>query len=116
MIYRTDLFEAAGVEVPTTIEEMIAASATLIEANADVPNFSGFYLPGRNWHAALSFIWDAGGDIAVQENGQWVGQLSSPESIAGLRRSSRSSTPATAPRSTATTPTTTWRSAPARSA
>ncbi len=84
MIYRTDLFEAAGVEVPTTIEEMMAASATLIEANADVPNFSGFYLPGRNWHAALSFIWDAGGDIAVQEGDQWVGQLSSPESVAGL--------------------------------
>src|SRR5918994_393031 len=84
MIYRTDLFEAAGVEVPTTIEEMIAASATLIEANADVPNFSGFYLPGRNWHAALSFIWDAGGDIAAQEDGAWVGTLSSPESIAGL--------------------------------
>jgi N,N'-diacetylchitobiose transport system substrate-binding protein len=84
MIYRTDLFEAAGVAVPTTIEEMIAASATLIEANADVPNFSGFYLPGRNWHAALSFIWDAGGDIATQENGEWVGTLSSPESIAGL--------------------------------
>jgi N,N'-diacetylchitobiose transport system substrate-binding protein len=84
MIYRTDLFEAAGVEVPTTIDEMIAASAALIEANPDVPNFSGFYLPGRNWHAALSFIWDAGGDIAVQEGDQWVGQLSSPESIAGL--------------------------------
>jgi len=84
VIYRPDLFEAAGVAVPTTIEEMIAASATLIEANADVPNFSGFYLPGRNWHAALSFIWDAGGDIAVQEDGEWVGTLSSPESVAGL--------------------------------
>ena len=84
MIYRTDLFEAAGVELPTTIEEMIAASATLIEANSDVPNFSGFYLPGKNWHAALSFIWDAGGDVAVLEGDQWVGQLSSPESIAGL--------------------------------
>jgi N,N'-diacetylchitobiose transport system substrate-binding protein len=84
VIYRTDLFEAAGVEVPTTIDEMIAASTTLMEANADVPNFSGFYLPGRNWHAALSFIWDAGGDIAVQEDGAWVGTLSSPESVAGL--------------------------------
>ena len=78
MIYRTDLFEAAGVEVPTTIEEMIAASAALIEANADVPNFSGFYLPGRNWHAALSFIWDAGGDIAVQEGDEWVGTAVEP--------------------------------------
>jgi N,N'-diacetylchitobiose transport system substrate-binding protein len=32
----------------------------------------------------LSFIWDAGGDIAVNENGEWVGELASAESVAGL--------------------------------
>jgi N,N'-diacetylchitobiose transport system substrate-binding protein len=32
----------------------------------------------------LSFIWDAGGDIAIQEDGEWVGQLSSDESVTGL--------------------------------
>lgn len=85
IIYRTDLFEAAGVEVPTTIDEMIAASETLMEANADTANFSGFYFPGKNWYAALPFIWDAGGDIATQgDDGSWTGALSSAESIAGL--------------------------------
>lgn len=84
MIYRKDLFEAAGVEIPTTLDEMVAAGAALQAANADVPNFSGIYLPGRNWYAALSFLWANGGDIATQENGQWVGQLDSPGSIAGL--------------------------------
>jgi N,N'-diacetylchitobiose transport system substrate-binding protein len=49
-----------------------------------VPNFSGIYLPGRNWYAVLSFIWEHGGDIATLEDGKWVGQLDSPESIAGL--------------------------------
>ncbi len=48
------------------------------------PNFSGIYLPGKNWYAVLSYIWDKGGDIAVQEDGEWVGQLDSPESVAGL--------------------------------
>ena len=46
MIYRKDLFEAAGVEIPTTLDEMVAAGVALQEANADVPNFSGIYLPG----------------------------------------------------------------------
>ena len=84
MIYRKDLFEAAGVEIPTTLDEMVAAGVALQEANADVPNFSGIYLPGKNWYAVLSFLWANGGDIATQENGEWVGQLDSPGSIAGL--------------------------------
>ena len=49
-----------------------------------MPNFSGIYFPGRNWQATLSFIWDAGGDIAVNEDGEWVGELASEESVAGL--------------------------------
>ena len=84
MIYRKDLFEASGIEIPTTLEEMVAAGAQLKADNADVPNFSGIYLPGRNWQAAMSFVWEDGGDIATQEGGQWVGQLDSPESIEGL--------------------------------
>ena len=56
----------------------------LKEANADVPNFSGIYLPGRNWYAVLSFIWENGGDIATKEGDEWVGQLDSAGSIAGL--------------------------------
>ena len=35
--------------------------------NAATPNFSGMYFPGKNWYAALPFIWADGGDIAVQE-------------------------------------------------
>ena len=84
MVYRTDLFEKSGLEIPTTLEEFVEAGKTLQADNADVPNFSGIYFPGRNWHAMLSFIWDSGGDIAVQEDGQWVGQLGSDESVAGL--------------------------------
>lgn len=85
MIYRTDLFEAAGIEVPTTLDETLDAAIALQDANADTPNFSGFYLPGRNWYAMLSYLWEYGGDIATQEDGQWVGQLDSAESIAGLQ-------------------------------
>ena len=84
VIYRKDLFEEAGIAIPTTLEEWAAAGEALKEANADVPNFSGIYLPGRNWHGVLPLIWDAGGDIAVKESEEWVGTLDTPESIAGL--------------------------------
>ena len=84
MIYRKDLFEKSGIEIPTTLDEMVAAGEKLKADNADTPNFSGIYLPGRNWYAALSFIWENGGDIATKEGDQWVGQLDSAESIAGL--------------------------------
>jgi N,N'-diacetylchitobiose transport system substrate-binding protein len=84
VVYRKDLFEEAGIEIPTTLDEFLAAGTALKEANADTPNFSGIYLPGKNWYAVLSYIWDKGGDIAVQEDGEWVGQLDSPESVAGL--------------------------------
>jgi N,N'-diacetylchitobiose transport system substrate-binding protein len=84
VLYRKDLFEAAGVEVPTTLDEFLAAGVALKEANADVPNFSGIYLPGRNWYAVLSFIWENGGDIANKDGDAWVGELDSAGSIAGL--------------------------------
>ena len=84
MIYRTDLFEASGIEIPTTLDEMLAAGEQLKADNADVPNFSGIYLPARNWHAAMSYVWEHGGDIATKEGEDWVGTLDSPESIAGL--------------------------------
>ena len=84
MIYRKDLFEASGIEIPTTLDEMVAAGEQLKADNADVPNFSGFYLPARNWHAAMTFVWAHDGDIAVKEGEEWTGILDSPESIAGL--------------------------------
>lgn len=84
VIYRKDLFEASGIEIPTTLDELLAAGEQLKADNADTPNFSGFYLPGKNWYAVLPFIWDKGGDIATQDGEQWTGQLDSTESIEGL--------------------------------
>jgi N,N'-diacetylchitobiose transport system substrate-binding protein len=84
VVYRKDLFEKAGLSVPTTLGEFVEAGKALKADNADVPNFSGIYFPGRNWQAMLSFIWDAGGDIAVNEDGEWAGELGSEGSVAGL--------------------------------
>jgi N,N'-diacetylchitobiose transport system substrate-binding protein len=84
ILYRKDLFDAAGLKVPTTIDEMLAAAKTLKEKNASTANFSGMYLPGKNWFAALPFIWVNGGEIATQDGGQWTGGLASDASVKGL--------------------------------
>lgn len=83
IFYRKDLFEELDLEVPTTMDEFVQTAITLKESSDD-PNFSGFWLPGQDWRDGAAFLWDAGGDFAVQEDGQWVGALSTPESQAGL--------------------------------
>jgi ABC-type glycerol-3-phosphate transport system substrate-binding protein len=84
VFYRTDLFEKAGLEVPTTMEEFVDAAIALKADNADVANFSGFWFPGQDWRNGVAFVWDAGGDLAVEDGGEWTGTLSSPESVEGL--------------------------------
>lgn len=79
VFYRTDVFEDAGIEVPTTLDEFNAAAKELATDEQ-----SGFWLPGQDWRNGISWVFAHGGDIAVQEGDQWVGQLSSPESIEAL--------------------------------
>jgi N,N'-diacetylchitobiose transport system substrate-binding protein len=59
-------------------------AAALQAANASNPKYSAFYFPGKYWYGAVPFVWDAGGDIAVQDGDQWVGKLDTAESRAGL--------------------------------
>ena len=84
VFYRKDLFEKAGLEVPTTIEEFVDAAIDLKKANPEPANFSGFWFPGQDWRNGVAFVWNAGGDLAVEDGGEWTGALSSPESVAGL--------------------------------
>ncbi len=84
VFYRKDLLEKAGLEVPTTMEEFVDTAIALKKANPKPENFSGFWLPGQDWRDGAAFVWNAGGDLAVEDGGEWSGALSSEESIAGL--------------------------------
>jgi len=77
--YRKDLYAAAGVSVPTTLQEFAENAAALT-----TPTQSGFYLGGSDWRNGISWIFAYGGDLAKNEGGQWVSTLSDPESIEGL--------------------------------
>ena len=85
IFYRTDLFEKAGItDVPTTMDEFIDDAIKLKQDNPKPANFSGFWFPGQDWRNGAAFIWDAGGDLATDNDGTWEGSLESDESIAGL--------------------------------
>lgn len=71
VVYRKDLFEKAGLEIPTSTQEFVDAGIKLKQENAAEADFSGIYYPGKYWYAALPFIWDEGGDIAVKEGDAW---------------------------------------------
>ncbi|MEP9363224.1 extracellular solute-binding protein [Nocardioides sp. CN2-186] len=85
IFYRKDLFKDAGITaVPTTMDEFIDDAIKLKQANPKPANFSGFWFPGQDWRNGAAFIWDAGGDLATDADGEWTGSLDSPESIQGL--------------------------------
>ena len=48
------------------------------------PTYSAVYFPGRYWYAAMSFVYDFGGQIAKTKGGKWVGTLDSPQALEGL--------------------------------
>ncbi len=85
VIYRKDLWTAAGItSVPTTLDELNADLDKVKAANASNPNFSAFYMPGKYWYAAMSFVYGAGGTIADQSGGKWKGELESSQAQKGL--------------------------------
>ncbi len=86
LIYRTDLFQAAGLKPPTTYEDLTAAADKLQSANTADPKFSAFYMPPKYWYAAMSWVYGAGGEIAKKDGGKWKGTLEDSSSVQGLQK------------------------------
>jgi N,N'-diacetylchitobiose transport system substrate-binding protein len=85
VIYRKDLWAKAGVTtIPTTLDQLYADLDKIKAANSNDPAFSAFYMPGKYWYAAMSFVYGAGGVIASQSGGKWSGQLESAKAQQGL--------------------------------
>ncbi|UQX05244.1 extracellular solute-binding protein [Streptomyces sp. RerS4] len=80
VIYHKDLFANAGIKSePKTRQEWITATQKL-----DKGDQQGIYLPGQNWYVLAGFIWDEGGELAVETGGQWVGALDDEKALAGM--------------------------------
>jgi len=94
VFYNTAMYTAAGVEVPTTLDEYVSNAGTLASATG----VSGVYWPGQDWYNALPFIWENGGEVAVLDGDTWDAQMSSPESLAGLEQVAEVMASSTAPK------------------
>jgi N,N'-diacetylchitobiose transport system substrate-binding protein len=80
VVYNKELFAKAGIKkLPTTRDEWLEVTKKL---NKD--GVQGIYLTGQTWYALAGFIWDEGGDLAVQEGGRWKGALDTPQALAGM--------------------------------
>jgi N,N'-diacetylchitobiose transport system substrate-binding protein len=85
VIYRTDMFEQAGITAPPTSRaEWLDAIAKLEAKFGADPQFQALYLPGQNWYTLLSFIYDEGGDIAEKKGNDFKATMNTPEAKAGL--------------------------------
>lgn len=81
--YRKDQFAAAGISAPpTTWAELVSDAQALMKK---FPGTYGLGAPSNYTNGIVSFIWGADGQVAVQQGGKWVGQLTSPQSEAGIQ-------------------------------
>lgn len=86
VIYRKDLYRQAGVpqRAPRSLAQFVANGRKLMKKFGRDRNFSALYFPGKNWYAAMSFVYDRGGAIARFKKGRWAGALTSRQAMAGL--------------------------------
>ena len=81
--YRKDQFAKAGITAPPTTWAQLVADAKLLMKK--YPGTFGLGAPSDYTNAIVSFIWGAGGQVAVQQGGQWKAELNSPASEAGIK-------------------------------
>ncbi|MCK0117360.1 carbohydrate ABC transporter substrate-binding protein (CUT1 family) [Isoptericola sp. CG 20/1183] len=79
VFYRKDVWEAAGAEVPKTLDEFGETVKALRDGNQ-----AGFAMGGQDWRNGISWVFAHGGELAVKEGGAWVSTLSDPDTVAGL--------------------------------
>jgi ABC-type glycerol-3-phosphate transport system substrate-binding protein len=81
--YRTNQFKAAGItSTPTTWAGLLADAQKLMKK---YPGTYGLDAVTDNTNAFASFIWGAGGQIATETNGKWVGDLTTPQTEAAIK-------------------------------
>ena len=79
VFYRKDVWEKAGVAVPTTLAEFNAAAAKL-----KTDSQSGFYIGGEDWRNGVSWVFANGGELAVKDGDEWKSTLSDDKTVEGL--------------------------------
>ncbi|MBW1638323.1 MULTISPECIES: extracellular solute-binding protein [Microbacterium] len=85
LFYRTDLFQAAGIEVPKTLDELVAATQRIQAANPEgVEGFKGIYFPVVDTHGLEGWLFSNDANYAEKDGDAWVSALDTPEAKKAL--------------------------------
>ncbi|MEU0370727.1 extracellular solute-binding protein [Streptomyces sp. NPDC006283] len=80
VIYNKELFAEAGItEPPRDRAEWLEISEKL-----DGGGRQGIYLSGQDWYTLAGFIWEDGGELAVERGGNWEGALHTGAALRGM--------------------------------
>ncbi|MGR8007064.1 extracellular solute-binding protein [Streptomyces hypolithicus] len=80
VIYNKDLYKKAGIKEPAaTRAEWLRDTARLNSSDTQ-----GIYLAGQDWYTLVGFVWDEGGELAVETKGTWAGALHTPAALRGM--------------------------------
>ena len=81
LYYNVDIFEAAGVEVPTTWDELIDVCEALLEYDSSIYPWGVDMTTDEGQACFAYYIWNNGGDF-VDEDGNWT--LNSEENVEAI--------------------------------
>lgn len=81
LYYNVDIFEAAGVEVPTTWDELIEVCEALLEYDSSIYPWGVDMTTDEGQACFAYYIWNNGGDF-VDEDGNWT--LNSEENVEAI--------------------------------
>jgi len=82
IVYRTDVFEKAGVEPPTSWDELVSVGQQVKQSDPDIVPFA---VPGESEYSVYPFIWGAGGQLAEEQDGTWTSTIDSEEAQQGVQ-------------------------------
>lgn len=84
VIYNKTMWAAAGItEAPKTFDEL-TADLDKVKAANPASDFAPFYFPGQYWYGGMQWVWDAGGEIATEQNKKWTGGFADAKAQQGL--------------------------------
>ncbi len=85
VIYNKQLYAGAGITAaPTTFAELTADNGRLMAKYGSDPAFSAFFVPGKYWYQAMSWVYDNGGQIATKNGDTWKATLAQPAAVEAI--------------------------------
>ncbi len=82
IVYRTDVLDEAGVEPPTSWDELVSVGQAIKQSDPDIVPMA---VPGESEYSVYPFIWGAGGEIAEEQDGTWTSTIDSEEAQQGVQ-------------------------------